>query len=50
MGEIWTCNEKRRGLCGERSDAFGRTGDEEERQAKATMEGQNQGGREQSLS
>ena len=40
---VWPCSETRRG------DAFGSTGDEEERQAKAEMDGQNQGGHEREM-
>ena len=43
---VLACYEKRRGLRGKKSDVFGSTGDEEEGQAKGTMDGQNQGGRE----
>ena len=43
----WPCNEKRRGLSyGKNNYGFGSTGDEEEGQAKATTDGQNQGGQE----
>ena len=43
---VWACTEKRRGLCKKNSDDFGSIGDEEEGQAKTTMGGKNQGGRE----